>query len=539
MAARQRTAFASSSPRSASTATTAASRSSRGRCATRAWTSSIPASTARREEVVDAAIQEDVDVIGVSILSGAHMTVFPRSSMLLRQRGADDILVVGGGVIPDDDVHDAQGARRQARSCCRTRRRRRSSRRSGASSPSAGRAERCAVDGILDLSAALRRRLPAAAATRATGFRSARRCPPGARERAILERLQQVDALRLGARSVLSAQVGRGRLPSRPAALARGFRDEGAGDRRSATCARRRRACRRSATTSASPSARSTTSTARRARPAGRRRSPSGATTGTRSPTRTRASCGAWAFVPATRCSSRAIFSLYMGSWGTLAGAERLRAKAFPFGAGAPGHDGARGDVARPDEAAGVLRRRRRSRCTSPKSRAPKASTRARSVCKTMFFSGEPGASVPGVRDRIAEAFGARVIDCGSMAEMTPFMNIAGTAETDGMLLWQDVVYTEVCDPATFRRVPYGAARHAGVHASRAHVAADDPAACRATSRSGTTDPRRAAARIRGCRRASSGASTTCSRSAARTSIRARSTPSSTSSPATAASTAS
>ena len=73
-----------------------------------------------------------------------------------------------------------------------------------------------------------------------------------------------------------------------------------------------------------------------------------------------------------------------------------------------------------------------------------------------MFFSGEPGASVPGVRDRIAAAFGARVIDCGSMAEMTPFMNIAGTAESDGMLLWQDVVYTEVCDPATFRRVPFG-----------------------------------------------------------------------------------
>ncbi len=74
-----------------------------------------------------------------------------------------------------------------------------------------------------------------------------------------------------------------------------------------------------------------------------------------------------------------------------------------------------------------------------------------------MFFSGEPGASVPGVRDKIAAAFGARVIDCGSMAEMTPFMNIAGTAESDGMLLWQDVVYTEVCDPATFRRVPFGA----------------------------------------------------------------------------------
>ena len=56
------------------------------------------------EEVVEAAIQEDVDVIGVSILSGAHMTVFPRLVKLLEERNADDILVVGGGVIPDEDL---------------------------------------------------------------------------------------------------------------------------------------------------------------------------------------------------------------------------------------------------------------------------------------------------------------------------------------------------------------------------------------------------------------------------------------------------
>jgi phenylacetate-CoA ligase len=73
-----------------------------------------------------------------------------------------------------------------------------------------------------------------------------------------------------------------------------------------------------------------------------------------------------------------------------------------------------------------------------------------------MFFSGEPGASVPGVRDRIVAAYGARVVDCGSMAEMTPFMHVGGSAETDGMLCWQDIVYTEVCDPATYRRVPFG-----------------------------------------------------------------------------------
>jgi phenylacetate-CoA ligase len=73
-----------------------------------------------------------------------------------------------------------------------------------------------------------------------------------------------------------------------------------------------------------------------------------------------------------------------------------------------------------------------------------------------MFFSGEPGASVPGVRDRIEADYGAHAIDCGSMAEMTPFMHVSGTAATTGMLCWQDIVYTEVCDPKTYTRVPYG-----------------------------------------------------------------------------------
>jgi phenylacetate-CoA ligase len=64
---------------------------------------------------------------------------------------------------------------------------------------------------------------------------------------------------------------------------------------------------------------------------------------------------------------------------------------------------------------------------------------------------------VPGVKDRIEEAYGARVFDCGSMAEVSPWMNVAGTREShQGMLCWQDVVYTEVCDPATMQRVPYG-----------------------------------------------------------------------------------
>lgn len=56
------------------------------------------------EEVVEAAVQEDVDVLGISILSGAHMTVFPKLLNLLKEREAADIIVVGGGVMPDEDV---------------------------------------------------------------------------------------------------------------------------------------------------------------------------------------------------------------------------------------------------------------------------------------------------------------------------------------------------------------------------------------------------------------------------------------------------
>lgn len=56
------------------------------------------------EQVVAAAVQEDVDAIGLSILSGAHMTLFPRVVELARQEGLDDIIVFGGGIIPDEDI---------------------------------------------------------------------------------------------------------------------------------------------------------------------------------------------------------------------------------------------------------------------------------------------------------------------------------------------------------------------------------------------------------------------------------------------------
>jgi methylmalonyl-CoA mutase C-terminal domain/subunit len=56
------------------------------------------------EMIAEAALQEDVDVVGMSILSGAHMALFPRVLDLLRQNGMDDVLVVAGGIIPDEDV---------------------------------------------------------------------------------------------------------------------------------------------------------------------------------------------------------------------------------------------------------------------------------------------------------------------------------------------------------------------------------------------------------------------------------------------------
>lgn len=56
------------------------------------------------EQITQAAIQEDVDVLGLSILSGAHMHLFERVMTLLKEQGLDDILVFGGGIIPDEDI---------------------------------------------------------------------------------------------------------------------------------------------------------------------------------------------------------------------------------------------------------------------------------------------------------------------------------------------------------------------------------------------------------------------------------------------------
>lgn len=151
-----------------------------------------------------------------------------------------------------------------------------------------------------------------------------------------------------------------------------------------------------------------------------------------------------------------AVFSLYLGSWGALAGAERLRAKAFPFGAGAPGMSARLVQWLHTMKPKAFYGTPSYAIHLGEVARQEKLEPREFGL-KYLFFSGEPGASVPGVKDRIEDIYGAKVYDCGSMAEMSPFMNVAGSEQSNqGMLCWQDIIYTEVCDPTSMRRVPYG-----------------------------------------------------------------------------------
>ena len=60
------------------------------------------------EMIVEAALQEDVDAIGISLLSGAHMTIFPRILSLMKEKGLENVLLFGGGIIPDQDIKTLQ-----------------------------------------------------------------------------------------------------------------------------------------------------------------------------------------------------------------------------------------------------------------------------------------------------------------------------------------------------------------------------------------------------------------------------------------------
>jgi methylmalonyl-CoA mutase C-terminal domain/subunit len=60
------------------------------------------------EQIVETVIQEDADAVGLSVLSGAHMTLFARLAELMRERGVDDVVVFGGGIIPDEDIPELE-----------------------------------------------------------------------------------------------------------------------------------------------------------------------------------------------------------------------------------------------------------------------------------------------------------------------------------------------------------------------------------------------------------------------------------------------
>ena len=148
-------------------------------------------------------------------------------------------------------------------------------------------------------------------------------------------------------------------------------------------------------------------------------------------------------------------FSLYMGSWGALEGAERLGATVFPFGAGVAGQTlmavqwarelGPTAFYGTPSYALHFAETARREGI-DPKEFG----------FRTLFFSGEPGAGIPATKRQIEETFGGRCVDMGSMAEMSPWMTNAECRHRTGMHLWQDLVYTQVCDPESFAPAEFG-----------------------------------------------------------------------------------
>jgi len=148
-------------------------------------------------------------------------------------------------------------------------------------------------------------------------------------------------------------------------------------------------------------------------------------------------------------------FSLYWGSWGALLGAERIGATAFPFGAGVPGQSERGIEWMREVKPTVFYGTPSYSLYLAEKAREMGIDPRDFGF-RILFFSGEPGAGVPSTRKRIEDAYGGICIDSGSTAEMAPWMTNGECAHRQGMHLWQDIVYTELVDRQTHRRVPYG-----------------------------------------------------------------------------------
>jgi len=158
---------------------------------------------------------------------------------------------------------------------------------------------------------------------------------------------------------------------------------------------------------------------------------------------------------PTDRIMIGSFFSLYVGSWGVLKGGERLGATMFPFGAGVTGQTLMAVQWARdlkPTAFYGTPSYALHLAETARRERIDPCSLGFR----ILFFSGEPGASIPATKRLIEQTFGGACIDMGTMAEMLPWMSNAECRHRTGMHLWQDVVYTQVCDPQSFQPLPYG-----------------------------------------------------------------------------------
>jgi phenylacetate-CoA ligase len=149
-------------------------------------------------------------------------------------------------------------------------------------------------------------------------------------------------------------------------------------------------------------------------------------------------------------------FSLYWGSWGALVGTERLGATAFPFGAGVPGQT---------ERGVNWVAQTKPTVFYGTPSYSLYFAEVAKKIgvnpakdfnFRILFFSGEPGAGVPSTKKKIEETYGGICVDSGSTGEMAPWMTNCECEFRQGMHLWQDIVYAELVDPVTKKRVPYG-----------------------------------------------------------------------------------
>ena len=148
-------------------------------------------------------------------------------------------------------------------------------------------------------------------------------------------------------------------------------------------------------------------------------------------------------------------FSLYVGSWGALKGGERLRATMFPFGAGVSGQTLMAVQWARDLQPTAFYGTPSYALHLAETARREGIDPRSLGF-RILFFSGEPGAGIPATKRLIETTFDGACIDMGTMAEMMPWMSNAECRHRTGVHLWQDIVYTQICDPQTFQPLPYG-----------------------------------------------------------------------------------